>query len=194
MLILVMDRKQRLINHKVHQQLLGMAGILSRHQIGIPRTAFVRDRTDVWPAIERVGGAPVIIKLLEGTQGVGVILADSRNVAAAIIETLQSTRQNVLLQKFVAESKGRDVRAFVVGDRVVADQPLVSVETVDADGAAQLYTARFALSGGRLRLKPFVALPAIPPGGHADVTFVTGYGAAEQVPEDLVQAILKARE
>ncbi len=94
--------------------------ILSRHQIGIPRTAFVRDRTDVWPAIERVGGAPVIIKLLEGTQGVGVILADSRNVAAAIIETLQSTRQNVLLQKFVAESKGRDVRAFVVGDRVVA--------------------------------------------------------------------------
>jgi ribosomal protein S6--L-glutamate ligase len=94
--------------------------ILSRHQIGIPRTAFVRDRSDVWPAIERVGGAPVIIKLLEGTQGVGVILADSRNIAAAIIETLQSTRQNVLLQKFVAESKGRDVRAFVVGDRVVA--------------------------------------------------------------------------
>ena len=60
---------------------------------------------------------------------------------------------------------------------------------MDADGAAQLYTARFALSGGRLRLKPFVALPAIPPGGHADVTFVTGYGAAEQVPEDLVQAL-----
>ena len=94
--------------------------ILSRHQIGIPPTTFVRDRRDVLPAIERVGGAPVIIKLLEGTQGVGVILADSVKVAEAIIETLQSARQNVLVQKFVAESKGRDVRALVVGDRVVA--------------------------------------------------------------------------
>ena len=94
--------------------------ILSRHQIGIPQTTFVRDRADVLPAIERVGGAPVIIKLLEGTQGVGVILADSVKVAEAIIETLHSTRQNVLVQKFVSESKGRDVRAFVIGDRVVA--------------------------------------------------------------------------
>jgi len=66
---------------------------------------------------------------------------------------------------------------------------LVSVETVDAEDAAQLYTARFALGGGRLRLKPFVALPTIPPGGHADVTFVTGFGAAADVPEDLVQAL-----
>ena len=94
--------------------------ILSRHKIGIPASAFVRRKQDVLPAIERVGGAPVIIKLLEGTQGIGVILADSGSVAAAIIETLQSTRQNVLIQKFVSESKGRDIRAFVVGDRVVA--------------------------------------------------------------------------
>lgn len=94
--------------------------ILSRHQIGIPETTFVRDKADVLPSIERVGGAPVIIKLLEGTQGVGVILADSVKIAEAIIETLQSTKQNVLVQKFVAESKGKDVRAFVVGDQVVA--------------------------------------------------------------------------
>ncbi len=94
--------------------------ILSRHQIGIPKTTFVRDRRDVLEAISRVGGAPVIIKLLEGTQGVGVILADTDKIAEAIIETLQSTRQNVLIQKFIAESKGRDVRAFVVGNRVVA--------------------------------------------------------------------------
>lgn len=94
--------------------------ILSRHNIGIPKTTFVKDKKDVLPAIERVGGAPVIIKLLEGTQGVGVILADSEKIAEAIIETLQSTKQNVLIQKFVAESKGRDVRAFVVGDQVVA--------------------------------------------------------------------------
>lgn len=94
--------------------------ILSRHDVGLPQTAFVRRKQDVLPAIERVGGAPVIIKLLEGTQGVGVILADSVKIAEAIIETLQSAKQNVLIQKFVGESKGTDVRAFVVGGRVVA--------------------------------------------------------------------------
>lgn len=93
---------------------------LSRHDIGMPPTAFARDRSDILPAIERVGGAPVIIKLLEGTQGIGVILADSVKIAEAIIETLHGAKQNVLIQKFVAESKGRDVRAFVIGDRVVA--------------------------------------------------------------------------
>ncbi|MCF8069760.1 MAG: RimK family alpha-L-glutamate ligase [Desulfobacterales bacterium] len=93
--------------------------ILSRHLIGIPKTTFVRDKKDVLPAIERVGGAPVIIKLLEGTQGIGVLLAESVNSAEAIIEMLQSQKQNVLIQKFVAESKGRDIRAFVVGNQVV---------------------------------------------------------------------------
>ena len=100
--------------------------ILSRHHIGIPETTFVRDKKDVLPAIQRVGGAPVIIKLLEGTQGVGVILADSVKIAEAIIETFQSTKQNVLIQKFVAESKGRDIRAFVVGDQVVASMRRVA--------------------------------------------------------------------
>lgn len=94
--------------------------ILSRHDIGIPMTAFVDDKRDVQDALERVGGAPVIIKLLEGTQGVGVILADKPEIAKAIVETLHSTNQQVLIQKFVAESKGKDVRAFVIGDRVVA--------------------------------------------------------------------------
>lgn len=93
--------------------------ILSRHRIGIPRTAFVREKKDVLPAIERVGGAPVVIKLLEGTQGIGVLLAETVSSAEAIIELLQSRKQNVLIQKFVAESKGRDIRAFVVGDQVV---------------------------------------------------------------------------
>ena len=94
--------------------------ILSRHHIGIPATTFVKDKKDVIPAIERVGGAPVVIKLIEGTQGIGVLLAESRKAAEGIIELLQSQKQNVLVQKFVAESKGRDIRAFVVGDRVVA--------------------------------------------------------------------------
>ena len=94
--------------------------ILSRHDIGIPPSAFVKDKNDVLRAIERMGGAPVVIKLLEGTQGVGVILADNMKIAEAIIETLHSTRQNVLIQKFVKESRGTDIRAFVIGDQVVA--------------------------------------------------------------------------
>ena len=94
--------------------------ILSKHQIGIPETTFVSDKKDVLPAIERVGGAPVVIKLLQGTQGIGVLLAESVRSAEAIVELLQSQKQNVLIQKFIAESKGRDIRAFVVGDQVVA--------------------------------------------------------------------------
>ena len=94
--------------------------ILLRHRIRIPASTFVRDRHDSVDAIARVGGAPLIIKLLEGTQGIGVILAPDAKVAESIIETLQSTGTSVLLQKFIAESRGRDVRAFVVGDRVVA--------------------------------------------------------------------------
>ncbi|MBC8377062.1 MAG: RimK family alpha-L-glutamate ligase [FCB group bacterium] len=94
--------------------------ILSRHKIGIPQTTFVRDKKDVLPAIQRVGGAPVVIKLIEGTQGIGVLLADTISAAEAIIELLQSQKQNVLIQKFVSESKGKDIRAFVVGDQVVA--------------------------------------------------------------------------
>lgn len=94
--------------------------IFGRHQIGVPTTTFVGRRNDVLPAIDRIGGAPVIIKLIEGTQGVGVILAETVKIAEAIIETLQTARQNVLVQKFIRESHGRDIRAFVVGDSVVA--------------------------------------------------------------------------
>ena len=94
--------------------------ILAKHNIGIPETAYVRRNQDILPAIERVGGAPVIIKLIEGTQGVGVVLAETAKVAQAIVEMLHGTSQNVVIQKFVKESKGKDVRAFVVGDQVVA--------------------------------------------------------------------------
>jgi ribosomal protein S6--L-glutamate ligase len=94
--------------------------ILSRHNIDMPATAFVNNRGDVRMAIEKVGGAPVVIKLLEGTQGIGVILAPEAKIAESIVETLQSTKQNVLIQSFISESRGRDIRALVVGDRVVA--------------------------------------------------------------------------
>lgn len=93
--------------------------VLSRNGVPIPRTAFVKGKEDLASVLDRLG-APVIIKLLEGTQGVGVMLAETRSVAQAILETLESVRADVLLQRFVGESRGRDVRAFVVGGRVVA--------------------------------------------------------------------------
>lgn len=94
--------------------------MLSKYDVGIASTSYVRDQNDILPAILRVGGAPVIIKLVEGTQGKGVILAETQKVAEAIIEAMHGAKQNVIVQKFVAESKGKDVRAFVVGDEVVA--------------------------------------------------------------------------
>ena len=94
--------------------------ILSRHAIPMPATVLVRNRSEIAHAIEMVGGAPVVIKLLEGTQGIGVILAPEMKVAEAIIETLHGTNQQVLIQSFVKESRGTDIRALVVGDRVVA--------------------------------------------------------------------------
>lgn len=94
--------------------------ILSKHHVGIPQTAFVTDKKDILPAIQRVGGAPVVIKLVEGTQGVGVLLAETVQSAEAIVELLSSQKQNVLIQKFISESKGKDIRAFVVGNQVVA--------------------------------------------------------------------------
>jgi ribosomal protein S6--L-glutamate ligase len=94
--------------------------LMSRHQVPFPATVFVRGGDEVLTAVERVGGAPVIVKLVEGTQGVGVILAETSKVAQAIVETLQTVQKNVLIQKFVEESRGRDVRAFIVGGRVVA--------------------------------------------------------------------------
>ena len=95
-------------------QILGASGL------PFPTTVFVRGVAQVPEAIRRVGGTPVILKLLEGTQGVGVILAGDVALAQTIIETLQQARQPVLIQRFVAESRGRDLRALVVGDKVVA--------------------------------------------------------------------------
>ena len=94
--------------------------VLARNNVPIPKTAFVKSGDDILPVIEALGGAPLILKVLEGTQGIGVMLADTRRVAQSIIETLESVNQDVILQQFVGESRGRDVRAFVVGGRVVA--------------------------------------------------------------------------
>lgn len=102
--------------------------ILSKHQILLPKTAVVSRRQDIVKAIEWIGGAPVVIKLIQGTQGVGVVLANDLVSAQAIMEVLQSANQNILVQEFVKEASGRDIRAFVVGGRVVAAMKRISTD------------------------------------------------------------------
>lgn len=94
--------------------------ILSRHDIGLPPTVYTRQAEHIQSCIERVEGPPVVVKLLEGTQGIGVILAETTPAASSVIEAFQGLDQNILIQKFIKEAKGADVRALVVGRRVVA--------------------------------------------------------------------------
>lgn len=94
--------------------------LLSKHKILMPKTVVVRRKQEILNAIDSIGGVPVVIKLIEGTQGVGVVLARDSLSAQAILELLQSAKQNILLQKFVEESSGKDIRAFVIGGKVVA--------------------------------------------------------------------------
>jgi len=93
---------------------------LGRHGLPVPATVLVRDRAAVRAAIAAVGGVPVILKPVEGSQGTGVILAETTRTAEAVVETLLLARKGVLVQHFVKESRGRDLRVVVVGERVVA--------------------------------------------------------------------------
>src|SRR4051812_47582123 len=92
---------------------------LSADDVGIPRTAIARDPTAIRAAIDAVGGTPVIIKLLQGTQGVGVMIADSPEAVESTLDTLWGLGQNIILQEYIAESRGRDIRALVVGGELV---------------------------------------------------------------------------
>jgi ribosomal protein S6--L-glutamate ligase len=94
--------------------------LLSRFGIDIPRTVMCRYREEVPEAVRMVGGLPCIIKLIQGSQGVGVMIANTETEVRGLLDTLWTLGQEILLQELVAESKGRDVRALVVGDRVVA--------------------------------------------------------------------------
>src|SRR5947209_18420991 len=94
--------------------------LLSRHDIGLPPTVYTRQAEHVPACIEHVEGPPVVVKLLEGTQGIGVVLAESNSAASSVIEAFHGLEQNILIQKFIKEAKGADIRAFVVGRRVVA--------------------------------------------------------------------------
>jgi ribosomal protein S6--L-glutamate ligase len=95
--------------------------IFSRTGLGIPKTVFAKfpKNKDVDELINSIGGAPVIIKLLEGTQGLGVILADTATSARSVIEAFSGLRTNILIQEYVKEAKGADIRAFVINGEVV---------------------------------------------------------------------------
>ena len=94
--------------------------LLSRRGVGLPRTGFANKPDNVKDLINNVGGAPVVIKLLEGTQGIGVVLAETRKSAESIVEAFMGLKANILVQEFIKEAGGADLRCFVVGGKVVA--------------------------------------------------------------------------
>ena len=105
--------------------------LLSKAGVGIPKTVFSRNSTDIDDLIEKLGGTPVIIKLARGTHGNGVVLAESKKAAKSVLQAFYLTNEdgtNVLLQEFVKESAGTDIRAFVVGNRVVASMKRRSLD------------------------------------------------------------------
>lgn len=93
--------------------------ILSRAGLGLPKTVFTNYSKDVERIIKEVGGTPVIIKLLEGTQGLGVVLAENKKAAISVVEAFNGLKARVIVQEFIKEAKGADIRAFVVDGHVV---------------------------------------------------------------------------
>jgi ribosomal protein S6--L-glutamate ligase len=94
--------------------------LLARNGIGLPVTGFAHSTKDIDGIIDTVGGAPLIVKLIEGTQGVGVVLAETRKAAESVIAAFRQLDANILVQEFIKEARATDIRAFVIGNRVVA--------------------------------------------------------------------------
>jgi len=94
--------------------------LLSRKGIGMPITGFAHSPDDIEDVITMVGGAPLVIKLLEGTQGIGVVLAETKKAAESVIEAFLGLKANIMVQEFIKEAGGSDIRCFVIGDKVVA--------------------------------------------------------------------------
>lgn len=94
--------------------------LLSRKGIGLPKTGFARNPDKIADVIANVGGAPLVIKLLEGTQGIGVVLADTDKSATSIIEAFMGVNTNILVQEYIKEAGGADIRCLVIGGKVVA--------------------------------------------------------------------------
>ncbi|OEF23618.1 30S ribosomal protein S6--L-glutamate ligase [Vibrio rumoiensis] len=94
--------------------------LLSRKGIGMPITGFASKPDDIKDLLEMVNGAPVVIKLLEGTQGIGVVLAETRKAAESVIEAFMGLKANIMVQEYIKEAGGADIRCFVIGDKVIA--------------------------------------------------------------------------
>ncbi len=94
--------------------------LLARKGIGLPVTGFAHSPDDIQDLLTMVGGAPVVIKLLEGTQGIGVVLAETQKAAESVIEAFLGLKANILVQEYIREAGGADIRCFVIGDKVVA--------------------------------------------------------------------------
>jgi ribosomal protein S6--L-glutamate ligase len=94
--------------------------VLAKHGIRIPKTVFAKQPRDVQNLIKTVGGPPLIVKLLEGTQGLGVVLAETKSAAKSVIEAFYGLNANILVQEFIKEAGGADIRVLVVGGKVIA--------------------------------------------------------------------------
>lgn len=94
--------------------------LLSRKGVGLPVTGFAHSPDDIPDLIRMVGGAPLVIKLLEGTQGIGVVLAETENAAESVIQAFMGLKANIMVQEYIKEAGGADIRCFVIGDKVVA--------------------------------------------------------------------------
>jgi len=94
--------------------------LLSRKGIGLPVTGFASKPSDIPDLIDMVGGAPLVIKLLEGTQGIGVVLAETRKAAESVIEAFMGLNAHFMVQEYIKEAGGADLRCFVIGDKVIA--------------------------------------------------------------------------
>ena len=99
---------------------LRSAQLLARKGIGMPVTGFAHNPDDIQDLLEQVGGSPVVIKLLEGTQGIGVVLAETKKAAESVIQAFMGLKANIMVQEFIKEAGGADIRCFVVGGKVVA--------------------------------------------------------------------------
>jgi ribosomal protein S6--L-glutamate ligase len=122
--------------------------LLARNGIGLPVTGFAHSTKDIDGLLETVGGPPVVVKLTEGTQGIGVVLAETKKAAESVIMAFRQLNANILVQEYIKEARGADIRAFVVGGRVVA--------AVKRQGAAGEFRSNLHRGGSpeKVRLTP----------------------------------------
>ncbi len=129
--------------------------ILSKRGIGLPVSGFAHSTKDIEGLVAIVGGAPLVIKLLEGTQGIGVVLAETHQAATSVIEAFRGLKANILVQEFIAEAKGADLRCFVVGGKVIA--------SMKRQGAPGEFRSNLHRGGnaGKVKLSPEERLTAV---------------------------------